>query len=73
MTEYTNSAMHEAIEECVHNDMHRAALRLRLLDGWTYERIAEEVNRTPRQVYNIMDKYTPALFDYIGGKKKRFF
>lgn len=71
MMEYTNSAMQEAIDECVHNDRHRLVLRLRLIDGWTYERIAahESVDRSPRQICAIMDKYTPKLYDYLVRRK----
>lgn len=63
--EYTNSRMQEAINECVHNEMHRRVLALRLIDGLTYERIAEKVDRTPRQICNIMDRYTATLYDYL--------
>lgn len=69
--EYTNSAMMEAIDECVHNDRYRLVLKLRLIDGWTYERIAAypDVDRSPRQICSIMDRYTPALYDYLVRRK----
>ena len=63
--DYTNSAMREAIDECIHDEMYRAILKMKLIDGWTYERIAEGVDRTPRQVGSVVQRYRPALFDYI--------
>jgi len=65
MMQYTNSKMREAIDECVHNEKHRDILKRRLIDGWTYERIAEDADRTPRQVRNIMERYTATLYDYL--------
>lgn len=63
---YTNSAMLEAISECVHDERHREALRRKLIDGWTYERVAEQIDRTPRQTYNIVKRYEPILKCYLG-------
>ena len=63
--EYTNSEMESAIAECIHNAMHREVLRLRLIDGLTYEKIAEKVDRTPRQVASIMAKTTPVLYKWL--------
>lgn len=65
MMQYTNSKMCEAIDECVHNELHRMVLKRRLIDGWTYERIAEDADRTPRQVRNIMERHTATLYDYL--------
>ena len=59
--DYTNSEMRKAIDECIHNDMYRKILRLRMIDGWTYERIAEKVNRTPRHVNRIVKNNLPML------------
>ena len=68
--DYYNTPMREAIDECVHNELHRLILRLRLLDGWTYDRIAADprVDRTARQIHNILSKYTPKLHDYLRRK-----
>ena len=62
---YTNSAMLEAINECVHDERHREALKRKLIDGWTYERVAEQIDRTPRQTYSIVKRYLPALREYL--------
>ena len=68
--DYDNSPMEHAIDECIHNDMHRLILKRRLLDGWTYDRISQlpEINRTSRQIGNILAKHTPKLFDYLRSK-----
>lgn len=59
--DYDNSAMLRLIDERVHNDLYRRVLKLRLIDGWTYERIAENVDRSPRQVYYIVSSETNRL------------
>ena len=61
MLDYDNSVMCRLIEERIHNDLHRRVLKLRLIDGWTYERIAEDVDRTPRQIYYIVTTTTKHL------------
>jgi len=56
-----------AIAECVHSERDRLILRLRLIDGWTYEAIAEHplIDRTPRHVATILETYTGLLFDFL--------
>lgn len=54
---YTNSGMALAIDEYVHSAAYRTVLKLRYLDGHTYEKIAEEVDMSPRQISNIIRKY----------------
>lgn len=66
MSDYDNTPMLEAINECVHNAVHREVLRLRLVDGMTYERIAGQLKISPRQVGYIMAKYTPTLYKRLG-------
>ena len=60
--DYDNSTMTRLINERVHNDLHRRVLKLRLIDGWTYERIAEDVDRTPRQIYYIVTTAAKTLY-----------
>ena len=64
-TGYTNSRMAEAIAESIHNEIHRKILHAILIDGWTYERTAEAVDRTPRQVAYIVARESPRLTDWI--------
>lgn len=65
MTDYDNSAMAKLIDEKIHSDLHRRVLKLRLIDGWTYERIAEAVDRSPRQIGYIIAKDAPRLRDLL--------
>ena len=65
MTDYDNSAMARLIDEKIHSDLHRRVLKLRLIDGWTYERIAEAVDRSPRQIGYILARETPRLRDLL--------
>ncbi len=65
MRDYDNSVMTHLIDEKVHSDLHRRILKLRLIDGWTYERIAEDVDRTPRQIAYIVSATAPRLYDLL--------
>jgi len=62
---YDNTTMAHAISECIHSELHRKVLYAVLIDGWTYERTAEAVDRTPRQVGYIIAKKTPQLSEWI--------
>lgn len=65
LPEYTNSAVITAINEHIHSERDRAILKRRLVDGITFERLAEEFDRTPRQMQRIIDKLESLLFKYI--------
>ena len=62
---YDNTPMAHAISECIHSDLHRQILHAVLIDGWSYERTAEVVDRTPRQVSYIVEKQAPRLEEWI--------
>lgn len=65
MKPYDNSVMVWLIDEKIHNELHRRVLKARLVDGKTYEAIAEEVNRTPRQIGYIIAKESAKLFELL--------
>ena len=65
---YGNSQMAEAIAEAIHNELHRKILHAVLIDGWSYERIAQEVQYSPRHISRIMDKEAPKLDEWLGRK-----
>lgn len=50
----TNSEIDRLISEQIHNERNRRIMHLRLVDGLTYERIAEAVEMSPRQIKNIV-------------------
>lgn len=54
MPTYTNSAMRDYIDENVHKARDRRILKLKYIDGLTHEKIAEEVDMSPRQIDTII-------------------
>lgn len=68
MRNYTNSQITALIDEHIHNIKHRRILKLRFVDGLTYEKIAEdaEVDLTPRRVASIVSKEAVKLDMLLG-------
>lgn len=56
MVDYTNSQISSLIDEHIHNAIHRQMLKDRLIDGMTYERLAEKYDLSTQQVKNIVYK-----------------
>lgn len=54
--DYTNSQISEAIDEYIHSERDRKILKRRLIDGITFERLAEEFDMSPRQMKTIVYK-----------------
>lgn len=65
--EYTNSQMRELILDHIHSLRDRRILERRLIDGITYEALAEEFDLSERQVKNIVYKSETILFKHIPG------
>jgi len=63
--EYTNSLIRELIAEHLHSERDRAILCRRLIDGITFERLAEEFDMSPRQIRSIVHKSEMILFKHI--------
>lgn len=53
------------IDEWIFNERDRRLLSRRLLDGITFERLAEEFDLSERQVKNIVYKGTDKIFKHI--------
>jgi DNA-directed RNA polymerase sigma subunit (sigma70/sigma32) len=53
------------IDQYIFNEGHRNILKRRLLDGITYERLAEEFDLSTKQVKNIVYKSQEKLFKHI--------
>lgn len=62
MTEYSNSQINFLIDEYIHSERDRKLLKRRLIDGVTYEALAEEFDLSPKQVKNIIYKAEDRLF-----------
>lgn len=65
MMEYSNSQIREVIEEWIHSERDRRILERRLVDGITFEQLANEFDMSPRQMKNIVYKLQEQLFKHI--------
>jgi 5-methylthioribose kinase len=62
MIEYTNSGMILLINEYIHSERDRKILKRRLIDGLTYENLAEEFDLSVTQVKRIVYKGEDIIF-----------
>lgn len=65
MKEYTNSDVERLISEYIHSDRDRQILRRRLIDGITYDNLAEEFNYLVRQIKRIVYRLQNVLFEHM--------
>ena len=65
MVDYTNSQISSVIDEHIHHATHRQMLKDRLIDGMTYEQIAEKHDMSVRQIKNIIYKSTDKILKYL--------
>jgi len=65
--EYTNSQIREIIAEWIHNERDRKILERRLIDGVTFERLAEEFDLSVRATKTIVYKCQEQIFRHIPG------
>lgn len=63
--EYTNSRIRELIAEYIHSERDRAILARRLVDGITFDRLADEFDMSPRQMKAIVYKLQEELFKHL--------
>jgi DNA-directed RNA polymerase specialized sigma24 family protein len=59
------SAWENLIDEWIFNETHRAMIKRNLLDGRTYEQLAEEFDLSSRQVASLIPKLQNQLFKNI--------
>lgn len=57
----TNSEIAERIGEHIHSERNRQIMRMKLIDGYTYEKIAEIVQMSPRYVRSLVKRLTDRL------------
>ena len=62
---YSNSQMKAIIEEWIHSERDREILARRLIDGITFERMAEEFDMSVRQIKNIVYKAEQEIFLHL--------
>jgi len=63
--ELSRSQWEELITEWIHHERNREILKRRLLDGITYEKLAEEFDMSVRQIKQIVYKSEDILFRHI--------
>lgn len=63
--EVSNSEIQFLIDEWIHSDRNRDIMKRRLIDGWTYDRIAEEFDLSVQQVKKIVYKSQDKIFKHI--------
>ena len=62
--DYSNSEIKILIDEYIHSERDRKILKRRLMDGITYERLAEEFDLSVRQTKSIVYKAQDKLFKH---------
>ena len=67
MKEYTNSQIRDLIREHIHSERDRRMLYRRLVDGITFEKLAEEFDLSVRQTKTIVYRCSETLFRHIPG------
>ena len=65
MIEYSNSQISDLIDDYIHNARNRAILKDRLIDGLTYERIAEIYDMSYQQVRTIIYREQEKIFKHL--------
>ena len=65
--EYSNSQIRDVIAEYIHSERDRKILQRRLIDGVTFERLAEEFEMSPKQIRVIVHKQEEILFRHVPG------
>ena len=69
MRDYSRSELEAAIDEWIvgkHAQRNRAVLKSRLIDGLTFEALAEMYDMSVRQIQNVVYKSQEKLFKHLG-------
>ena len=65
--EYTNSQIRDLIREYIHSERDRKIVFRRLVDGVTFEKLAEEFDLSVKQTRNIVHRCENELFKHLPG------
>ena len=63
--EYTNSQIREIIGEYIHSERDRRIMERRLIDGITFEKLAEEFDLSVRRTKTIVYNCQVQIFKHI--------
>ena len=64
-SDLSNSEYERLIDEWIHSEIERKALKRHLIDGIHIEPLSEEIDRSPRQTARILKKAQQNLFKHI--------
>lgn len=65
MRDYSRTELTNAIDEWVLNQKHRDIMKSRLIDGMTFDALAELYEMSPRQIKRIVYQSEEVLFRHI--------
>lgn len=65
MRDYSRTELTNAIDEWVLNQKHRDIMKSRLIDGMTFDALAELYDMSPRQIKRIVYQSEEVLFRHI--------
>lgn len=65
MRDYSRTEITEAIDEWILNEKHRSILKSRMIDGLTFDELAEKYYMSPRQIKRIVYKCQETLIRHI--------
>ena len=65
MIEYTNSQIAAIIDDYIHSERDRSLLKSRLIDGLTFEKLAEKHDLSVRQVKRLIYKKQEIVFKHL--------
>jgi hypothetical protein len=63
--EYSNSQIRMIIEDFIHSERDRKIMSRRLIDGITFEKLAEEQEMSVRQIKNIVYRDEKVIFSKL--------
>ena len=63
--EYSNSQIRDIIAEYIHSERYRLVMCRRLIDGVTFERLAEEQDMSVSQIKRIVWKCSEVIFRHL--------
>ena len=58
----SNTQLSQLIDDWIKNERDRAIMKRRLIDGITQEKLAEEFDMSPTQIYRITARLTKELY-----------
>lgn len=68
--EYSNSQIREIIAEYIHSEKGRKLMERRLIDGITYEKLAEEFDVSVSQIKRIVYRNSVEIFRHLPDSPK---